>query len=207
MISSLSGEVLEVHPGSAVIEVGGMGFHFFATANTLSHLHIGESARVLTALIVREDALILFGFADADERDVFNTLLGVSGIGAKTALAALAVLSPDDLRGALMAKDEKIICKVPGIGPKVAKRIILEIGDKLGAPVSSSAIVGTDKSGVEGTEQSKPMLQSDVLAALVNLGWHERAAQAAVAEAVLELPSGDVPQVLRLALQILGSRR
>ncbi|XCB30034.1 Holliday junction branch migration protein RuvA [Arcanobacterium hippocoleae] len=208
MISSLNGEVLAVNASGAVIDVGGVGFAFSATFSTLSHLHVGAQARVLTTLIVREDSLTLYGFTDSDERDVFNALLGVSGIGAKIALAALGVLTPNQLRRALIVKDEKTICKVPGIGPKVAKRIILEIGDKLGTPDGEN-----ETSNGGGTENNKKNLNagavshSDVLSALVNLGWHEREADSAVNKALAQMPDGTVAELLRLSLQILGSRR
>ena len=205
MISSLSGTVLAIDAGSAVIEVGGIGFLFAATPATLAKLHLGSEARVLTTLIVREDSLTLFGFHDADERDVFNVLLGVSGIGAKTALAALNTLPPDALRRALAAKDERAICKIPGIGPKVAKRLMLEIGDKLGAPLNSPVMSGAGT--VSEVASSGEALAADVLAALVNLGWHEREAEPAVQQALAKLPDGSIAELLRLALQILGSRR
>lgn len=205
MISSLSGEVLEISAGSAVIEVGGVGFLFSATPATLAKLHPGTDARILTTLIVREDSLTLFGFSDADERDVFNVLLGVSGIGAKTALAALNVLPPDELRRALATKDERAICKIPGIGPKVAKRMILEIGDKLGAPVHLAPADGQDSGDLRVHREGGS--HSDVLSALVNLGWHEREADGAVDEAIAQLPDGSIAELLRLSLQILGSRR
>lgn len=209
MISSLNGEITEINAGSAVIDINGVGYFFLATPQTLSRLKIGAPAKILTSLIVREDSLTLFGFADSDEREIFRILLGVSGIGAKTALATLSTLTPDQLRQALYLKDEKTICKVPGIGPKAAKRIILEIGEKLGKPqnlaLSSDEI--TEKAESSSVPDAQRVSHADVLAALMNLGWHERDAEEAIQAAYIQKPQGSVPELLRLALQILGSRR
>ncbi|MCI7551911.1 MAG: Holliday junction branch migration protein RuvA [Actinomycetaceae bacterium] len=197
MISSLDGIVEAVNASGAVINVGGVGFHVIATANTLAGLHVGQTGRVLTYLLVREDALTLFGFSSDDERSVFEALIGVSGIGARTALAILAVHSPDDLRGAVAAKNEAALTQVPGIGKKSAQRILLELDGKLGAPtVAASAHTGPS------------VIQApDVLEALVNLGWQEKPASVALDEAIEAHPQASVPELLRAALQILGSNR
>ncbi len=200
MIASLAGTVEAVGISSAVISVAGIGMEFLAAPATLSHLFVGEHARVFTSLVVREDSLTLFGFDTVDEREVFQTLLGVSGIGPRIALTIISVLPPDNLRSAIANKDEAALTRVPGIGKKGAQRMILELGTKLGAP-HNSAHAAFPSSGSAA--------DADVLEALVNLGWQERAARSAIDEARKEdAPAPfDVPELLRRALQILGSKR
>ena len=116
MISSLRGEVTAVTLSSAVIETGGVGLLFNATPNTLSTLQVGAQAKVYTYLVVKEDSLTLYGFATTDERDTFATLMGAKGVGAKLALAMLAVHTPDALRQAIAAKDTAALTRVPLVG-------------------------------------------------------------------------------------------
>ncbi|MFY9262918.1 MAG: Holliday junction branch migration protein RuvA [Actinomycetaceae bacterium] len=196
MIASLRGSVLSIGSGGAVIETGGVGLQFQATANTLATLRIGHEGQVYTSLVVREDALTLYGFADEDERDVFNTLTTITGIGPRTALAVLGVHRPDELRLALERKDEAALTRVPGIGKKSAQRMLLELGSKLG-PVRGETPVAAS-SGTTSVE---------VLEALTNLGWSEREAAPALEEAMAKVPSGSIADLLRASLQILGSRR
>lgn len=204
MISSLRGTVLEVSLTGAVIETGGVGMAFQATPTTLAGLRVGEEALVRTELIVREDALSLYGFADADERDCFRTLLSAKGVGAKLALAILAVHTPDALRRAIASQDVAALKRVPGLGPKGAQRVIIDVGDRLGPATG------------EAPEQAEPAAAAaaganpDVVAALVQLGWNEATASQAVA-AVLDAQDGaepmTVPETLRAALRWLGGGR
>lgn len=200
MIASLAGTVEAVGISSAVISVAGVGMEFLAAPATLSHLFVGEHARVFTSLVVREDSLTLFGFDTADERDVFQILLAVSGIGPRIALTILSVLPPDNLRSAIAHKDEAALTQVPGIGKKGAQRMILELGTKLGAPRSGAHTAVTP---------SGSAADADVLEALVNLGWQERTAQSAIDEARAgeSGTSFGTPELLRRALQVLGSKR
>src|ERR1700728_3335812 len=134
MIAHLDGTVCGLAPDGAVIEVGGVGLLVQCTPGTLAGLRMGERAKVATSLTVREDALTLYGFATEDERNVFELLQTASGVGPRLALAMLAVHDPDALRRAVAAEDVKALTMVPGIGNKVAQRIILEMKDRLGAP-------------------------------------------------------------------------
>ena len=127
MISHLDGLVCAVAPEGAVIEVGGVGLLVQATPGTLAALRTGERARVATSLVVREDALTLYGFASDDERDVFELVQTASGVGPRLALAMLASFSPDGLRQAIAAEDLAALTRVPGIGRKGAQRIVLEL--------------------------------------------------------------------------------
>lgn len=198
MISSVRGAVLAIGTGHAIIEVGGVGFYVHATPDTLSRLHIGEEARLATTLVVREESMTLFGFGSEDERNVFEILTGVTGVGPKTALTVLSVHTPDELRTAVHTKNEAALTRVPGIGKKGAQRMILEIGTKLGPAA-----------GVQSASEQPASAPSnaDVLEALTNLGWKEAEAAAAVEEAETEIPNGTVAQLLRASLQILGQRR
>ncbi|QJC21729.1 Holliday junction branch migration protein RuvA [Arcanobacterium buesumense] len=198
MISSLRGIVTFIGSSTAIIDINGVGISVYATPATLGTLRIGEEKRIMTSLIVREDSLTLYGFADDDERDVFDILTGVSGIGPRTALAVLATLTPDELRDAVANKNEAALTRVSGIGKKGAQRMILELGSKLGpvrGSLSGSPVV------------SASVADADVLEALTNLGWNEREAGLAVSEAMANYPGASVEQLLRSALQILGSRR
>ncbi|WP_124054887.1 Holliday junction branch migration protein RuvA [Arcanobacterium ihumii] len=196
MIASLRGTVISVGIATAVIEVGGVGMLIHATPTTLAKLRVGSEASLFTSLVVKEDSLTLFGFADDDERAVFETLNTVSGIGPRTALTILSVHTPDALRLAIQNKNESALTQVSGIGKKGAQRMILEIGDKLG-PAHGAVQASAPSSGAS----------PDILEALVNLGWQEREATSAISEARESNPDATVAQLLRSSLQILGSRR
>lgn len=199
MISCLTGTVVSVSLDRAVISVGGMGFEVFATPTTLSGLRRGEEATVETELVVREDSLTLYGFADTDERDAFRVLLTVKGIGPRLALTTLAVLPPNALRKAVAGGDEAALQRIPGVGKKSAQRMLIEIGDKLGAPVGGS---------VEDSAAPVATVNPDVVSALVNLGWAEKQAEEAVRKVVsAEDGPRDVPSILRASLQELGGKR
>ncbi len=195
MISSLRGRVTHVGLNSAVIDVNGFGMQVQATPQTLAALRPGEQADVATALIVREDSMTLFGFEDADQREVFETLLAVSGVGPRLALAVLAVHAPQAIRVAAAAGDDKAFSKVPGIGPKGARRIVLELAGKL-VPLDTVPA------------PSGPAWQGQVLTAMMGLGWSEKDAAAAIDAAVADAPeiaaTGDVGQILKTTLRRLG---
>lgn len=197
MIATVDGRVAALRLDAAVVEVGGVGLLVHATPATLAGLRLGERARLATSMVVREDSLTLFGFADDDERDVFEQVQTVSGIGPRLALAMLAVHSPDGLRAAVATEDLAALQRVPGIGRKGAQRLVLELADRLGVPVAASAPApaAADRRG-------------EVVEALVGLGWAQKVAQQAVdAVAPDGAPVGDVAEVLRAALRGLGGGR
>lgn len=137
MIAFVSGPVAALAPTSAVIEVGGVGMLVQCTPATLAGLRIGQEAKIATSLVVREDSLTLYGFADDDERQTFELLQTASGVGPRLAQAMIAVHSPDTLRVAVATGDEKTLTAVPGIGKKGAQKLLLELKDRLGEPVGS----------------------------------------------------------------------
>ena len=200
MISFLRGTVAHVGLSSAVIDLNGAGMSVNATPQTLSSLHAGEEGKLFTSLIVREDSLTLFGFASDDEREVFDVLLSVSGVGPRLALAVLAVHEPEAIRVAAHSGDGKAFTKVPGIGPKVAGRIVLELAGKLvphgtaGAPVPQ----------VSAESVWKPQ----VVAAMTSLGWSEKDATASIDKSLADSPdlaaNGNVAEILRATLRWLG---
>ncbi|MGW1774206.1 Holliday junction branch migration protein RuvA [Streptomyces sp. NPDC002104] len=210
MIAFVSGPVAALAPALAVIEVGGVGMAVHCTPNTLAGLRTGEPARLSTSLVVREDSLTLYGFADDDERQVFELLQTASGVGPKLAQAMLAVHSPDALRVAVSVGDEKALMAVSGIGKKGAQKLLLDLKDKLGAPLGSSGMVGAQRAAASGPAPWSEQLS----AALVGLGYAPRDAEDAVSAvtpqaeaAIAEGGSAPVPQLLRAALQSLNRAR
>ncbi|WP_327251804.1 Holliday junction branch migration protein RuvA [Streptomyces sp. NBC_01244] len=210
MIAFVSGTVAALAPTLAVIEVGGVGMAVHCTPNTIAGLRTGEPARLATSLVVREDSLTLYGFADDDERQVFELLQTASGVGPKLAQAMLGVHSPDALRVAVSVGDEKALMAVSGIGKKGAQKLLLDLKDKLGAPLGSSGMVGAQRAVASGPAPWSEQLS----AALIGLGYAPRDADEAVsavtpqAEAAIAAGgSAPVPQLLRAALQSLNRAR
>ncbi|WP_020077466.1 Holliday junction branch migration protein RuvA [Cryocola sp. 340MFSha3.1] len=202
MISSLRGTVLSASGGTAVVEVGGVGFALQLTPDHVLSLRVGEETFLHTSLIVREDALQLFGFADREQLDVFELLNGVSGVGPKSAIGVLSVLSPDDIATAVAADDDAPFRKVSGIGPKTAKLIVVSLAGKLTAVRRPAPAVKTSR--------APSSVGDSVLVALVGLGWPERVAAEAVAEVTAETEEKDrdsVQALLRLTLSRLGPAR
>ncbi|MFE6688896.1 Holliday junction branch migration protein RuvA [Streptomyces sp. NPDC057743] len=207
MIAFVSGPVAALAPDSAVVEVGGIGMAVQCTPNTLSGLRLGERAKLATSLVVREDSLTLYGFADDDERGTFELLQTASGVGPRLAQAMLAVHSPDALRLAVSTGDEKALTAVPGIGKKGAQKLLLELKDRLGAPVGGARPVAGAATGPAGW-------RDQLQAALVGLGYAAKEADEAVAavapQAEAAAAAGDtpqVPQLLKAALQSLNRAR
>ena len=188
MISFLEGDVAERSGGRVVISVGGVGYDVLVPASALSKLPpVGRPARVYTRMVVRDDAMVLYGFANADERELFDLLVTVTGIGPKVALSFLSVLSPEALRRAVASGDVAALTLVPGVGRKVAQRVALDLKDKLG---------GDEIVIVDG-----PL--ADVREALLALGLSPQEASEAMAGLA---PNGDrqVEDLLRDALQRVG---
>ena len=205
MIASVRGQVISVELDHAVVEVGGVGLAVHAVPATLATLRRGEQARLATSLVVREDSLTLYGFADAAARELFALLQTVSGVGARLALAMLAVLDPETLRTALAGGDLAVLTRVPGIGRKGAERLILELRDKVGALAAGAGEVATGGNGA---------IRTQVTDALVGLGFAARQAEQAVDAVLAETDCADrtsVPahtsDVLRSALTRLGRNR
>ena len=199
MIASLSGPVLAVGPTSAVVEVGGLGILTLCSPNTVAGLRVGQRTTLATSLVVREDSLTLYGFASTDEREFFELLLTATGVGPKLAQAALAVLSPDELRQAIATENLVVLCKVPGIGRKGAQRIVIELKDKINTVGVGGDPVPTGTAAAGWRDQVSQGLQG--------LGWSARDADAACDEVqhlVADDPDVGVPALMRAALQTLA---
>jgi Holliday junction DNA helicase RuvA len=199
VIAFVHGRVETVTLDSAVVDVGGVGLQVLCTPATLASLRTGEQARLPTSMVVREDSLTLFGFADDDERALFELLQTASGVGPKLAQAMLAVHGPDELRRAVAGDDLVALTKVPGIGRKGAQRIVLELKDRIGA--ASTAPVGPSAPSQGQTAQWREQVHQ----ALLGLGWSARDAESAV-DAVSD-QAGEAPDVsvlLRAALRTLA---
>lgn len=205
MITSVRGVVLSAGLDSAVIDVGGVGLFLHITASTAASLRLGAEALLATRLVVREESLTLYGFADEDERAIFNLVQTVSGVGPRLALAMLAIHAPNGLRRAISSGDLVALTKVPGIGKKGAERLVLELRDKIGQPCGPTSSEAAQPRSDEASAQVRD--------ALVGLGWSSRQADdaveavrpAAVDGANLTTSKGsDVSDLLRAALRELG---
>lgn len=196
MISSLRGTVLHAGTDSVIVEVGGVGFTVAVPPDVARTARIGETLALHTSLIVREDALSLFGFATRDELDVFGTMLTVSGVGPRSALGVLSALTVDQIAAAVAEDDDKPFRRVSGIGPKTAKLIVVQLQGKLAPPAPSAPAT------VAPTDVTDRVVQ-----AVAGLGWPERVASDAVtqaAEGASDADRGSVQALLRLTLALLG---
>ena len=211
MIASVNGRVAAVSPDGAVVEVGGVGLSVQCTPGTIARLQVGETARLATSLVVREDSLTLYGFADDDERQLFELLQTANGVGPRLAQAVLAIHPPREVRRAVSMADLKALMQVPGIGKKGAERLVLELRDRLGATSTDTSLDGGGVPPGAGPITPVAPWRDQLSAALVGLGWNIREADSAVAAlapvADEQLTSGgrvDVAVLLRQALQMLG---
>ncbi len=194
MIAFVRGRVAAVTLNAAVVDVAGVGYHVFCTPGTIAGLRLGAETQLATSMVVREDSNTLYGFADIDERDMFELVQTASGVGPKVAQAMLAVLSPERLRQAIAGSDHAALTAVPGIGRKGAERIVVELKDRVGSPVTSVA-----SGGAGWRDQVRDALQS--------LGWSTRDAERAVDTVAADAgpdSDSDVPTLLRAALRTLS---
>lgn len=204
MIASVAGLVTACALDGAVVEVGGIGLEVQCTPSTLAGLRIGRPARLATSLVVREDSLTLYGFAEEDERALFELLQTASGVGPRVAQAMLAALRPDEIRRAVRAGDTRALTAVPGIGKKGAERLVLELRDRIG-----SAGDGPATSGPPVAAGEPEPWRTQVHEALTGLGWSAAEATSALGAVVgPDTPPGeiDAASVLRDAIRTLGQR-
>ncbi|MFT4230989.1 MAG: Holliday junction branch migration protein RuvA [Microbacterium sp.] len=203
MISSLRGTVLHADADALVIEVGGVGLSVAVAPQVARTAHAGAELSLHTHLVVREDALALFGFETRDELTVFVQLLGVPGVGPKSALGVLSALSVGAIAEAVAADDDAPFRRVSGIGPKTAKLIVVHLTGKL-SPPATAASSGTDAA------PASAQVVAQVTEALVGLGWNERTAAEVLGGVAAEASEADrasVSALLRLALAALGPAR
>lgn len=193
MIASISGKILQIEQDSIIVEVGGIGFRVMVPAPTRDTMQPGEMTFLYTQLIVRQDALILYGFETKEGCDFFNLLLSVDGVGPRTAISVLSTLAPDTIRRAVFHEQADVFSRVPGVGKKTSQKILLYLQDRIKA--------------VSGLEPVAMMsdIDSEVLAALTALGYSVVEAQAALQSIPRDAPKDDVEVRLRMALQYFGS--
>jgi Holliday junction DNA helicase RuvA len=202
MIAQVSGTVVQLGPTSAVVEVGGFGVLALVSPNTSAELRVGQPATLATSLVVREDSLTLYGFATADERELFELLQTATGVGPKLAQAALAVLTPDELRQAIATESLLTLTKVPGVGRKGAQRLVIELKDKINA-----VGLAPPPPPVAPSTTAAPAWRDQVAQGLQGLGWSFRDAEAACSEVehlVRDDPATSVASLMRAALQTLA---
>jgi len=192
MIASINGKIVKIENHSIIVEVGGVGLLISVPNPLRDRLRLGESIFLHTYLVVRQDALSLYGFDTSENREFFILLLGVDGIGPRLAMAALSTLSPDTIRRAVLSEQSDIFCRVPGVGKKTAQKILLYLQGRVSA--------------VEGMVPIAPMsdMDTEVLSALTTLGYSVVEAQAALQSIPRETPL-DIETRLRIALQYFGS--
>ncbi len=193
MIDFITGRVTELNPAFAVVECNGIGYSINISLNTYAVLERADSCKILIHEAIREDAYILYGFADADERDLFRHLISVSGVGAGTARMVLSSMKPTDLRQAITEGDVNIIKAVKGIGLKTAQRIIVDLKDKIGKHTGSGEIIAF----------SDNTAREEALSALVMLGFARNSAGKAVDNLLKEEKSLPVEEIVRRALKLL----
>ncbi len=194
MIALLRGTLVEKHPNQAILDVGGVGYDVTIPVSTFSHLpEAGQAALLRIHTHVREDALALYGFLTQDEKNLFEKLIGVSGIGPSLAVKVLSGMAAPDLLNAIRRNELEKLVRIPGIGKKTAERMVLELRDKLPAP-----------SGDEATVQPVlSRLEDDVLSALLNLGCTRPAAETAVRKARAAGVAEEFEPLFRKALELV----
>jgi Holliday junction DNA helicase RuvA len=194
MIAHIKGLITEKHPTHVVIDCNGVGYHLNISLNTYSKISDKESCKLLTQLIVREDAHILYGFYEAEERELFRHLISVSGIGSSTAMMMLSSLSADEIKSAIVNENVSLIKSIKGIGPKTAQRVILDLKDKFG------------KVSLKTAENilSHNTVKEEALTALVALGFQKNIAEKAINKAFQDVDGkARVEELIKLALKNL----
>ncbi|QIG46872.1 Holliday junction branch migration protein RuvA [Nordella sp. HKS 07] len=203
MISKLKGRIDAYGPDWVIIDVNGVGYHCFCSTKTLSALPaVGEFGELHTEMLVSQDMIRLVGFATQGEREWFKLLQTVQGVGTKVALALLSTLSTSDLAQAIALQDKAMVARAPGVGPKVAQRIVSELKDKAPAFAPADPALAKLQAEIGGP---RPTAASDAVSALVNLGYGQSQAGAAVSAAMRK--AGDeapTEQLIRLALKELA---
>lgn len=193
MYEYIRGEIIELNPASIVIEAGNIGYFINISLSTYSRLNNKKQALLLTHQVVRDDAHILYGFAEKSERDIFRNLISVNGVGASTAIMMLSSLSTDEIVSAITTENVAVLKAVKGIGAKTAQRIIIDLKDKLiKLPDSEQILLSANNT-----------IRNESLSALVMLGFNKRDAEKTVSKILVEQPEATVESVIKQALKRL----
>ena len=205
MIAQLRGSILQVDDQQTILDVHGVGFAVHVSGRTQGQLgKMGGEVTMLIEMQVREDSLTLFGFLDGAERDAFRLLITVQGVGAKAAMAILSVLAPTDLTNAIISGDKAMVARADGVGPKIAQRVVNELGEKIGKIVTLGGAlpIGDASVGVGGMA---PELVGDAVSALANLGYAQAEAHSAVVRAQAKSPRDNLSEIIAAALREIGT--
>ncbi len=217
MIAKLKGIIDTIGEDYCIIDVSGVGYLVFASAKTLSKMIKGATTSLLIETVVREDSITLYGFVDAWEKEWFNTLTKVQGVGAKVCLSILSVLGPNQLAQAVSAQDKASFTRASGVGPKLAARIVTELKDKIVTIPITDSLKEIDMNPNQETENyedsiamlnasSDPSKTDDAISALVNLGYQRLEAYRAVNKAAMSAPDADTPALIKLALKEFANK-
>lgn len=198
MIGTLEGFVRRKQPPTLLLDVAGVGYELDAPMSTFYRLpEVGARARLHTQLLVRDELIVIYGFAELAERQLFRTLLRVSGVGPKLALTILSGMSVQGFAAALRAGDVDMLCRLPGVGKRTAERLVVELRDRLGAgePVTPGEAVPGDEAAAAASPEA------EAVSALIALGFKPAEAERSVRQALKELGAADTDRLIRAALQ------
>ena len=205
MIAQLSGQIVEQNTNQLILDVHGVGYLVTVSSLTLSQIRaLSGTISLLIEMIVREDSLTLYGFYTSEEKFAFTLLQSVQGVGAKAAISILSVLTPDSLKQAILSSDKAMVSRADGVGPKLAQRIVNELAEKVGKLPTS--LGNTENMGVSPSGAGQSAISQDAISALVNLGYSQSEAWAAVQRASTKSDTDELGQLLNLALKEVGQK-
>ena len=205
MIAQLSGQIVEQNTNQLILDVHGVGYLVTVSSSTLSQIRaLSGTISLLIEMIVREDSLTLYGFYTSEEKSAFTLLQSVQGVGAKAAISILSVLTPDSLKQAILSSDKAMVSRADGVGPKLAQRIVNELVEKVGKLPTS--LGNTENMGVSPVGAGQSSISQDAISALVNLGYSQSEAWAAVQRASAKSDTDELGQLLNLALKEVGQK-
>ncbi len=205
MIAQLSGQIVEQNTNQLILDVHGVGYLVTVSSSTLNQIRaFSGTISLLIEMIVREDSLTLYGFYTSEEKSAFTLLQSVQGVGAKAAISILSVLTPDSLKQAILSSDKAMVSRADGIGPKLAQRIVNELAEKVGNLPTS--LGNTENMGVSLAGAGQSAISQDAISALLNLGYSQSEAWAAVQRASAKTDTDELGQLLNLALKEVGQK-
>ncbi len=205
MIAQLSGQIVEQNTNQLILDVHGVGYLVTVSSSTLNQIRaLSGTISLLIEMIVREDSLTLYGFYTSEEKSAFTLLQSVQGVGAKAAISILSVLTPDSLKQAILSSDKAMVSSADGIGPKLAQRIVNELAEKVGNLPTS--LGNTENMGVSLAGAGQSAISQDAISALLNLGYSQSEAWAAVQRASAKTDTDELGQLLNLALKEVGQK-
>ena len=211
MIAQLRGTIVRTDDQQTIFDVQGVGYAVNISGRTQGQLGtMAGEVTLLTEMQVREDSMTLFGFLDLAERDAFRLLITVQGVGAKAAMAILSVLSPSDLTNAIIAGDKAMVARADGVGPKIAQRVVNELGEKIGKITSLGGALAIGDAGAGagaagGLDGAATGLFGDAVSALVNLGYGRAEAHSAVMRVQVKAGGDNLSDVIAAALREMGT--